>query len=445
MANYNQNSSYEARRTHFIERAQALWGDAYDYSDMDFTTGKQPCMIRCPKHGMFRVAMAQNHILKNERFRTGCPYCGNSPETDRRLCHEKAVKRKAEKEARKKEREAKWKAEREKREAKTKVLFAEQKQCVADHGYDVTVMTKTQIYQHYASIKGTEALAPFIEACRKERERKRQEATVLRQQREQERLLQRTEELVAKAREVHGNKYDYSQARYEKKMYHGKMQYVIANIRCPKHGIFDSRVDVHITRQCECPLCAGHIQDLPIEERQKIFIEKSKARFPGRFSYRRVKYVNKNTPVTLFCKEHKVSFQVTPDTHLGGPGGCPCCSPSVGEAAIYRWLYNHNINFRSQEVIPNPNKELNQDTLRVDFYLPDQDLYIEMNGKQHYEDIAFFRNRKNKYWSFEKQQLRDRTLRSWCRKNHHHLLTIRYDYINRIPSILGRAVKKYSA
>ena len=36
---------YEWRRAHFIERAKALWGDAFDYTDMQFTTGKEPCII----------------------------------------------------------------------------------------------------------------------------------------------------------------------------------------------------------------------------------------------------------------------------------------------------------------------------------------------------------------------------------------------------------------
>ncbi len=98
MTNFNQNAPYAVRRAHFIERAKALWGDSFDYSDLEYTNGKQPCYITCPKHGRFRVGIAQNHILKNPKFRTGCPYCG----TDNGICDSRlASKRKAKREVEK--------------------------------------------------------------------------------------------------------------------------------------------------------------------------------------------------------------------------------------------------------------------------------------------------------------------------------------------------------
>ena len=62
----------------FIEQARKIWGDRYDYSESEYIHGKKPIVIYCPKHDYhFRVAMAQNHIMKERPgFKpTGCPVC----------------------------------------------------------------------------------------------------------------------------------------------------------------------------------------------------------------------------------------------------------------------------------------------------------------------------------------------------------------------------------
>ena len=62
----------------FVEQAHEIWGNHYDYTDSVYDGGKKPIIIYCPKHDYhFRVAMAQNHILKpHGTFTpTGCPIC----------------------------------------------------------------------------------------------------------------------------------------------------------------------------------------------------------------------------------------------------------------------------------------------------------------------------------------------------------------------------------
>ena len=62
----------------FVRQARIIWGDRYDYADSEYIGSKKPILIYCPKHDIhFRVAMAQNHILKaNGTFQpTGCPIC----------------------------------------------------------------------------------------------------------------------------------------------------------------------------------------------------------------------------------------------------------------------------------------------------------------------------------------------------------------------------------
>ena len=79
-------------------------------------------------------------------------------------------------------------------------------------------------------------------------------------------------------------------------------------------------------------------------------------------------------------------WEITP-ANLKLGKGCPHCNKkmSKGEQKIRQWLLKNNIEFETQKKVI-----LEGHNLFVDFYLPKKDLYIEYNGKQHYEAIDFF-------------------------------------------------------
>lgn len=79
--------------------------------------------------------------------------------------------------------------------------------------------------------------------------------------------------------------------------------------------------------------------------------------------------------------------------------------------------------------------------LLADFYLPDYNMIIEMNGLQHYQEVQHFHT---KGWTFEDQQIRDQTLRAYCKGHNVSLLEIKYDKIDRIPHFLAKAISKQS-
>lgn len=56
-----------------------------------------------------------------------------------------------------------------------------------------------------------------------------------------------TDEFIKKAKEVHGDKYDYSKVNY-------KGSYVNVCIICPEHGEFWQKPINH-TQGCGCPIC----------------------------------------------------------------------------------------------------------------------------------------------------------------------------------------------
>lgn len=105
-----------------------------------------------------------------------------------------------------------------------------------------------------------------------------------------------TEEFITKAREVHGDKYDYS-----KSVYTTKKEKVI--ITCPIHGDFEQSPDGHLRGQ-GCPKCK--FEKLANDSRgtTEEFIEKAKQVHGDKYDYSKVNYVNARTKVCIVCSEH---------------------------------------------------------------------------------------------------------------------------------------------
>ena len=83
-------------------------------------------------------------------------------------------------------------------------------------------------------------------------------------------------------------------------------------------------------------------------------------------------------------------------------------------------------------------------TLFFDFYLPDDNTYIEYNGKQHYEDTGGYYKGK-----LQDLQERDQLKEKWCNQVGANLIVVPYtassinevaDLLNRTLSIHKRAV-----
>lgn len=123
---------------------------------------------------------------------------------------------------------------------------------------------------------------------------------------------------LQKSREVHGDKYDYS-----KVMFKGNRTKVC--ITCQKHGEFWQLPPNHM-RGSGCPFCA----DEKLRDTKEEFISKATKIHGDRYDYSKVKYVNSQTKVCIFCKEHGEFWQKAND-HVQGRG-CPICRymrPSV--------------------------------------------------------------------------------------------------------------------
>lgn len=96
---------------------------------------------------------------------------------------------------------------------------------------------------------------------------------------------------------------------------------------------------------------------------------------------------------------------------------------SKGEVMVTDWLTNNNIKFEQEYLIKFPFIVRKKPFIFIDFYLPEHNMFIEYNGKQHYEYVPYFHKSEN---DFERQKFRDFIVRDYCEKNGIKLLEIPY-------------------
>ena len=483
-------SNVKLTKEQYIAKARAKWGDVYDYSESVYLAGLKPITIRCIKHNHYFTVQAGNHICTSGRsLMGGCPLCAQ----------ERLAEKKKEAIKRREERERAKKVERLKKESLrvcpqnifleratamypeydfSKAIYKSREvyvmvSCPVHGDFKIRPRTllsgekgqkphgcwkcnnlippyekkpildtfKNRMHELYGS-KYTFVWSDFKNRYSQIRFTCKQHGT---QQRSARVLLEGKgcaycngkfypPDWIKNARAVHGEKYEYDDSRPPQTVAD------IIRYKCPTHGWQETRYDCHVLQGCGCALCAGVQNKIPAEDRKQRWIERCRKKFNDRFDYSQFEYVDNDTKGTIICREHHCSFITDPWTHLRGSGACPLCSSSKGEALIRTWLENNKVKFDTQYKLPNENMFCKRQHLLVDFYLPDLNLIIEMNGEQHYQYVEHFHT---KDWTFEDQQIRDETLRVYCRDHRINLLEIKYNEIGRIPKILAKAIKKH--
>ena len=125
-------------------------------------------------------------------------------------------------------------------------------------------------------------------------------------------------------------------------------------------------------------------------------------------------YKNQTTKVKLLHNKCGFIWEVRPNDVMHG-AQCPKCSrkQSKGEQFIEYLLKKYSYTYE-------PEKYLKDSKQRFDFYLPDYNIAIEYNGKQHYEEVNFFQG------SLKCYQERDKKKRKYCQENNIQLIEIPY-------------------
>lgn len=125
-----------------------------------------------------------------------------------------------------------------------------------------------------------------------------------------------TKEFIKKAKEIHGNKYDYSKVEYTNSR-------TKVCIICPKHGEFWQKAGTHLEGH-GCPLCGNENTTKSKKLDTQKFIEKAKKVHGDKYDYSKVNYINSKTKVCIICPEHG-EFWMKPNDHLSRKYGCHKC------------------------------------------------------------------------------------------------------------------------
>lgn len=132
---------------------------------------------------------------------------------------------------------------------------------------------------------------------------------------------------IEKSINVHNNRYDYSKVNYV-----NSQKKVI--IICENHGEFEQIPSHHVTG-IGCTRCAIEINAKKATYNTSTFIEKSIEIHGDKYDYSKVNYVESKQKVIIICKIHG-EFKQRAREHYNG-SGCPKCSKqhSIGQV---QWL-----------------------------------------------------------------------------------------------------------
>jgi hypothetical protein len=122
-----------------------------------------------------------------------------------------------------------------------------------------------------------------------------------------------TNNIIIKAKEVHGDIYDYSNINYVN-------SHIPIDINCKIcNNKFAQLYGNHVYKKQGCPFCSGRYMDT------NIFINNAKKIHNDNYNYDKVIYKKSNIPIKIICNKTNKEFLQTPNSHLSG-SNCPCCS-----------------------------------------------------------------------------------------------------------------------
>ena len=222
-----------------------------------------------------------------------------------------------------------------------------------------------------------------------------------------------TEEFVAKARIIHGGIFNYSKTTY------GKNHRQNITIICSAHGKFQQRPDHHLAGS-GCNECKSDEASARLSYDFKKFEALANEEHLGRYSYDEKSYTTYKDlkGIRVTCPDHG-SWTCQPQNHTHGRG-CPKCYQSHGEREVEKFLLNKRIAFSNQKSFPGCRDKRE---LRFDFYLPKYSALIEYDGSQHYieRDEGPFKGQ------FKEIKRKDKIKNIFCKEAGIPLLRIRYD------------------
>ncbi len=349
----------------FIKKAKNIHGDKYDYSKVEYVNTHTKVCIICPIHGEFW--QRPNDHLQGD----GCKSCGLKKRSESKtLTTESFIK-------------------------KSRVIHGDK--------YDYSKV----------EYKGSETKVCIT--CKEHGEFWQKPSVHLRghgcqkcgiTEISKKAMVYTLESFVKKAIEIHGNKYDYSKVEYVGS--HDKVCII-----CPKHGEFWVTPTLHL-RGVGCKKCYYDIVGDNQKKTTEEFIKDAKNIHGDKYDYSKVNYINAHTKVCIICHKHGEFWQ-TPNVHLTNHG-CPYCKLSKLELEIKKLLDENNIMYEYQKRF----RWLGRQSL--DFYLPEYNVGIECQGRQHYIPSSFGSKTVSTEQFFKELLERDNRKKKLCLNNNINIL-----------------------
>lgn len=218
---------YDAAK--FVSIARALYGDKYSYDKTVYKNSRTPVIVTCPVHGDITMLPSYHlHVC-------GCPMCSKDAVMERREM--RVAHKMAEQE------QAKERAEETRR--RNALNFIEKSKEVHNGFYS------------YDDVKYVNSSTPVSITCpihgnfdqRPNNHLQGSECPQCARERMRQVYRMGQDAFIARARAVHGNRYDYSRVVY------GNNQNDKVCIVCPKHGEYWQAPNMHLNEGQGCPMC----------------------------------------------------------------------------------------------------------------------------------------------------------------------------------------------
>ena len=202
-------------------------------------------------------------------------------------------------------------------------------------------------------------------------------------------------------------------------------------VTCKKHGNFLVKPNT-LLNGSGCAKCKAEKLHNTFSKSNSEYISEVKGVHGEKYDYGQTIYYNNKRNIKVICPKHGI-FEINPLSHLQGCG-CPQCSGYRGEIRITAFLEKEHIDYIRQYYIKSTLSNCEQQKFFLDFYIPALELAIEYNGVQHYRSIEYFGGQE----AFIKQKERDRRLAEMCKGMGISLYTISYKDYSKIDSILSK-------
>lgn len=176
-----------------------------------------------------------------------------------------------------------------------------------------------------------------------------------------------TDEFIRKAKEVHGDKFDYSETKYVD-------SFTDVTIICKKHGRFKQNPHNHL-KGAGCPMCVGR------NKTNDEFINECGEANGWKYQYDNTEYKGAHKYINVTCPIHG-TFRVKALNHLFNKSGCPKCSNPISRSEMEIRDFISSIG-EKYEV----NNRTILDGNEIDILITDKNIGIEFDGIHWHSEL----------------------------------------------------------